>query len=313
MATVDTPGTVSKVAISGTHAYVAGTSGIQVIDITNPQSAQIVGSVDTPGSALDVAVSGAHAYVGDQSSGLQVIDITNPQNPQIVGSVNTPGFAAGVVLSGTHAYVADWTFGLQVIDITNPQSPEIVASVPTPADQGVAVSSMHAYVLNQFTGLQVIDITNPQSPQIVGGIPTRGNAYGLAVSGDFAYVAENNDGMSPGALLVLPAQCSAATSAGHDVGQGPRQAGPLWAWPNPAVESVALSFAVPSEQNPSLRIYDVSGRHIRTLVTESRSSGEQELLWDGKDDQGRSLASGTYFVRLLWAQGSATSQVRLLR
>ncbi|HET9885927.1 MAG TPA: T9SS type A sorting domain-containing protein [bacterium] len=89
--------------------------------------------------------------------------------------------------------------------------------------------------------------------------------------------------------------------------------GALVAWPNPAVGSVALRFAIPSDENPSLGIYDVSGRHIRTLVTNSRSSAEQELLWDGNDDQGRSVASGTYFVRLQWAEGSATSRVMLLR
>ena len=58
-----------------------------MIDITNPQSPQIVGSVDTPGEAFGVAVSGTYAYVADYRSGLQVIDITNSQGPQIVGSV----------------------------------------------------------------------------------------------------------------------------------------------------------------------------------------------------------------------------------
>ena len=41
------------------------TIGLQVIDITNPESPQIVGSVDTPGDACGVAVSGTHAYVAD--------------------------------------------------------------------------------------------------------------------------------------------------------------------------------------------------------------------------------------------------------
>jgi hypothetical protein len=264
--------------------------------------------VSTPGFALHVAVSGKHAYVANHSYGLQVIDITNPQNPEIVGSVDTPGLAQGVAVSGTHAYVTDWSSGLQVIDITNPQNPQIVGSVGTPsAARHVAVSGNHAYVADQTSGLQVINIKDPQSPQIVGSVDTPSASYHVAVSGAFVYVADGD------ALLVLPTQCKWTKTPMDDGGVlGPSQAA-LSAWPNPAVGSVALRFAVPSEQNPSLRIYDVSGRHIRTLATTSGSSEEQELLWDGNDDQGRSVASGTYFLRLQWAQGSATSRVMLLR
>ncbi len=112
---VDTPNFAYGVAVSGTHAYVADyLSGLQVIDIANPASLQIVGSVDTPGAAWGVAVSGTHAYVADYGSGLQVIDITNPASPAIVNGVDTPNFAYGVAVSGTHAYVANSSSGLQV-------------------------------------------------------------------------------------------------------------------------------------------------------------------------------------------------------
>ena len=88
---VHTPGGAQGVTVSGTHAYVADRSfGLQVIDISNPQSPARVGSVDTPGDAWGVTASGTHAYVADRSSGLQVIDISSPQSPAIVGSVDTP-------------------------------------------------------------------------------------------------------------------------------------------------------------------------------------------------------------------------------
>ena len=70
----DTPGRARYVAIAGDYAYVADEySGLQVVDITNPESPQIVGSVDTPGRALDVAGSGAYAYVADEESGLLML------------------------------------------------------------------------------------------------------------------------------------------------------------------------------------------------------------------------------------------------
>jgi len=191
------------VAISGTYAYVAGDySGLQVIDITNPENPQITGSVDTPGSARGVAISGTHAYVADDWSGLQVIDITNPESPQIVGFVDTHGDARGVAISGTYAYVAANWSGLQVIDITNPEIPQIVGVVYLAGEEtGVAVSGNFAYVTIgggttfDFPGFHVIDVTNPQSPPNVYSVDTPGQAVDVALSGSYAYVAAYYDGL----------------------------------------------------------------------------------------------------------------------
>jgi hypothetical protein len=51
-----------------------GSSGLQVIDISNPSNPAIVGTCDTPYSAHGVHVAGGYAYVADGDSGLQVIE-----------------------------------------------------------------------------------------------------------------------------------------------------------------------------------------------------------------------------------------------
>ncbi len=172
MGSVDTPYSACGVAISGTHAYITDISSLQVVDITNPASPQIVGGVVTPGYTQGVAVSGTHAYVADYGS-LQVIDITNPASPQIVGSVDTPDYACGVAVSGTHAYVADRASGLQVIDITNPANPQIVASVDTPGRAyGVAVSGDYVYVADDDRGLQIVPAQCEGGADVVDGSPS---------------------------------------------------------------------------------------------------------------------------------------------
>ena len=95
---VATPGGAYGVDVAGTHAYVGSGNpdglggGLQVVDITNPASPQIVGSVATPGGVYGVAVAGTHAYAA-AGTDLLVVDITNPASPQIVGSVATPDYA----------------------------------------------------------------------------------------------------------------------------------------------------------------------------------------------------------------------------
>jgi hypothetical protein len=197
---VDTPGSARGVAVSGSNAYVADySSGLQVIDVTNPQSPQIVGAEDMAVGARDVSVWGSYAYVA--AADLQVIDITNPLSPHIVGTKVTPGRPSGVAVSGTFAYVANdninsFTGYFQIIDITDPRAPEHVGGVITlrPAN-GVAILGSSAYVTLGSNGLQIVDITDPQSPQIVGSVDTPGGAYGVALSSDWAFVADGSAGL----------------------------------------------------------------------------------------------------------------------
>ena len=203
MGNVDTPGGARDVAVAGSYAYVADMySGLQVIDISNPQNPEIVGSVDIDALQQaydDVVLSGTYAYVatiGSQTA-LQVIDISNPRSPQIVGSVEMPSDASAVAVSETHAYVMTYDDGLQVVDISDPVSPRIVGSIALPGSaKCVAVSDGHAYV-DGIPGLNVIDISNPQSPEIVGSVDTP-STHGVAVSGTYAYVTDGESG-----LLVL--------------------------------------------------------------------------------------------------------------
>jgi hypothetical protein len=69
-------------------------------------------------------------------------------------------------------------------------------------------------------------------------------------------------------------------------------------FPNPFNPQTQIAFDLPSTGRAEIRIYDVRGRLVRTLVDEQRPAGHQILRWDGRDDDGREVASGTYFYRL---------------
>ena len=76
----------------------------------------------------------------------------------------------------------------------------------------------------------------------VGSVGTHGLPDGVAVSGNYAYVADYNSG-----LHILSAQCvNVATSIGG--GPQPGLVGILSAWPNPAIGNVSLRFAIPSSE-----------------------------------------------------------------
>ena len=97
------------VTISGDYPYVAGyESGLQIIDIRNPENPNWIGEYHTEGEAQGVAISNDYAYIADSDSGLQIATISNPGNPNRVGFYNTPGLAYKVALSEDGLiYVAD--------------------------------------------------------------------------------------------------------------------------------------------------------------------------------------------------------------
>lgn len=68
--------------------------------------------------------------------------------------------------------------------------------------------------------------------------------------------------------------------------------------PNPFNPRTTIHYALPERSPVRLAVYDLRGRHVRTLVDEEIDGGEHSVEWDGRDRGGRSVASGVYFYRL---------------
>ena len=84
--------------------------------------------------------------------------------------------------------------------------------------------------------------------------------------------------------------------------------------PNPFNPNTVIAYDVPNGgADVTLRVYDVSGGVVRTLVTGVRTAGRHRARWEGRDDGGRSVASGVYFYRLEMEGFSATRKMLLLK
>jgi hypothetical protein len=66
--------------------------------------------------------------------------------------------------------------------------------------------------------------------------------------------------------------------------------------PNPARGAVAIAFELPGRAALRLDVYDVRGRHVRTLAKELSGSGAR--TWDGTDARGARVPPGLYFIEL---------------
>jgi len=85
------------------------------------------------------------------------------------------------------------------------------------------------------------------------------------------------------------------------------------AWPNPFNPVTTIPFSLRAKGHARLRIYDVAGRLVRTLVDETRPAGVYEASWDGRNENGRRAASGVYFCRFEAPGYERTIKTVLLR
>jgi len=81
--------------------------------------------------------------------------------------------------------------------------------------------------------------------------------------------------------------------------------------PNPFRLSALIRFALPTAGVARVDILDVAGRRVRSLASGPMDAGLHVLDWEGKDDAGRSISSGVYFVRL--QSEGREDQVKILR
>lgn len=69
-------------------------------------------------------------------------------------------------------------------------------------------------------------------------------------------------------------------------------------YPNPFNPTTTIRYALPMLSDLSLKVYDLMGREVTTLVDEIQSAGFKTVLWNATDHNGRQVATGVYFYRL---------------
>lgn len=188
---LDLVGTID-VFVSDSYAYMLGgsSSGLGIVDVSDPTVPTQIGSLETDGFLSGISVVGQYAYIADNSLGLRVVNVSDPTSPVEVGNSSVPTDARDVMVSGDYAYVADGVNGLWIIDVTNPTAPNAVGSYDTPGRaRSIYVTESHAYIADSYSGLQVVDISDPQNPTGIGSYSIPGSTYDVAVAGSYAYVA----------------------------------------------------------------------------------------------------------------------------
>ena len=98
-------------------------------------------------------------------------------------------------------------------------------------------------------------------------------------------------------------------------GQNPSQPVLQQNSPNPFNASTVIPFTLPEDGRARVRldIFNLAGQQVRQLVDGSFGVGSHQVSWDGKDDQGRDVATGVYVYRLQVGNTAQTREMVMLR
>jgi len=84
-------------------------------------------------------------------------------------------------------------------------------------------------------------------------------------------------------------------------------------YPNPFNPTTNIQYDIPKASDVKIVIYNILGQPVRTLVNERKEAARHYITWDGKNDQGVTVATGTYIYQIHAGEFSATKKMNLLK
>jgi len=82
-------------------------------------------------------------------------------------------------------------------------------------------------------------------------------------------------------------------------------------YPNPFNPETTISYTLPRSGNASVRVYNMKGQVVRTLINDAHSAGNHTVVWNGMDESGNAVSSGLYFYQVS-ANGQSITKKMLL-
>ena len=196
-------------------------------------------------------------------------------------------------------------------DVTNtsgaPQSLSFeVSAFPHDAGNPAALKLNGLPPGTPVTGTESFGIGETKSICVEAAFDGAGTTHSIRLSGDV---------FSSGSMV--PLTSAAVLTADPVTSSVEPQAGAAYALrdaaPNPFNPETTISFTLALRAPTTLKIYDVSGRLVRTLVDRDMLPGPHAIRWDGTANSGERVASGVYFYRLSSGEFTAAKKMVMLK
>ncbi|MEK6731401.1 MAG: putative Ig domain-containing protein [Pseudomonadota bacterium] len=185
-----------SIAVSDTRALIISNmpAYLYTFDITTPTNPSLLSSYTlSTDLGRDVAIRGQLAFT-ISGRGLDIIDLIDPNDPVSVSIYSDVRDGSGLTVTENLVLVARVDNGLEFIDISDLANPISVGNYNRPGwtdwSMDVVVNENYAMLASGPMGLQVVDFSNPANATLVGTYDTPDMAWGVSVSGNLVFVAD---------------------------------------------------------------------------------------------------------------------------
>lgn len=308
---------------SGPYLYLHGgnvtlggsdAGGLTIVDVTNPEAPVKRGSWSDEyvhdSRVIDDTIYACNIY--DPPGTVSVISAVNKDALSNVTSwVNNPNpFPHNCALTTDKKYIftTDETSSpngkLKVWNIQDLNNVTYVTSwqptgITTAIVHNVEIYGDYAVVAHYSAGVRVLDISNPTAPVEVAWYDTYTNNNSSNYNGCWGVyklpsgkiiASDRQKG-----LFVIKTNISALTEVTNYTNEVPDGFELSQNYPNPFNPATKISFSLPKNSQVSLKIYDISGKSVATVLNDRRDAGVYEVSFDAAQ---YGLSSGVYFYEL---------------
>ncbi len=303
---------INSMDVSGDFAYLEANGAMQIVDVSNPYNPILAAEYGENIRFIDY--DNQYAYLCGPSALLQIIDVSDPTNPQASGVCNLIATGYSVTAKGVTAAVYCKTgehgpYHVALIDVSNPEEPVLMSTIepyetsrfegkPIIYDQTLIISDRN------WNEIRYYDISDPANPTLIYEQQWNLKTLDMAVVDGNLLTANSVWGFSvldPGFLSLEERSLPASESQF------------LVNYPNPFRQSTTIRYALDQLQQVNLKIYNSSGQLVKDMLNRTQGVGIHTISWDGTNDYGQSVATGTYFYHLSLDNEQSTQKMQLVR
>jgi hypothetical protein len=289
-------GNFDFLCLNGSTIYVARKSQkLFAVDVRDPSHPVIKSNYTLREIPVGISQSNGYLYVAELDTGIRIFNISEPNIPQEEGFLRIVPIR-GLTIAKNKLFVVGWEGtelgkgGLAEYDVTSPLNPtlkyllNIPGGIMTFAD--LKMDDRFTYLAYGNTFL-VVDISNSDSGRVVYS----GNAITLGV-GAFNSVAVSNGVILTGYMGVSVFKNKLYTLVeGHN--ELPKSFELFQNFPNPFNPGTLIKYQLSAESHVTLKIFDVLGRELQTVVNSIQQAGNYLIPFDASR-----FSSGVYLYRL---------------
>jgi Ca-activated chloride channel family protein len=210
-----------------------------------------------------------------------------------------PNLYAGAQLSVLGRYRIGGEFPITVTGSRGQDSLTLSQTLAFPALKN------HPFVPRMWASSKIDFLLNEiaiygENPELVSGVKTLGKKYSIITKYTSAIVVEPTAANNMLDKTVSPS----------------RSLKLFQNLPNPFAATTQIRYSIPAQKSPqfmSIKIYDASGKLVRTLVNEMTAGGNYVVHWNATDQSGRNLCAGIYFAVLEIGQARQMITMRHVR